>query len=194
MEGYIPLDQQKCRLALREHIVHVDSRDRNRSIYAGTNEWKVRLESTGTDSGANTGKKFDRVVSVELLHASLPNTNSVLDEPYLILDVEELRCNPVVSGTNITLKNAFTKLMLDTTTDAFAKVTHCFGQSKIAFETPITLNSLTIRIYDDTGTLFNFGSDTSPPTAVTETVQTSFTFKVTTIEQDVGSFAQPLFG
>lgn len=174
-------------LMLVDNYISIDSRDRDRAAYPGANRFRVMFEATDNYNGATTGFRYKNIYSIQLRSITVPNTNGVLDQPYLLLDVEELRKYNIMDGTNIALKHAFVKIHLLETTNAFTRnsleygfpVDFIFKQASMG-----SLNSLTLRILKPDGTLFDFGTDTSPPAPVNETMQCSMVFKVTTLSPD----------
>lgn len=181
------LGSGQSNLITKTHYVNIDSRDRDRVIYPSTNKFKVMFEPSDNYNGASTGYKHKNVHSIKLKNITVPNLNNVLDQAYLLLDISEFHNYHTVEGTNRSLQKAFTKIHLLETTNAFAKNSLEFSApSELIFEqSPLaSLNSLTITILKPDGTPFVFGTDTSPPTAVNEAIQTSMSFEITTLLPD----------
>jgi hypothetical protein len=76
--------------------VQVCSNDRNSALYGKTNNFKICFE------------KIKNVIEIELVSAILPNQNDILDEPYLVIEIDELPSNIEFSCNNI--KKAFAML------------------------------------------------------------------------------------
>ena len=173
-----------------DNYVSIDSRDRDRAAYPNSNQFRVLFEPSDSYIGASTGIRYKNIHSIELKSITVPNTNAVLDLPYLIVTIDELKGRRVMTGTNITLDNAFAKIHLLETTTAFARNTNDYGlplEYKFK-QAPLSwLNSLSISILAPDGTPFNFGTDMATGLPVNELLQTSFVFKITTLEMDTGN-------
>lgn len=153
--------------------LQICSNDRDTDVYPETNNFKLCFE------------RIKNVVEIELVSAIFPNQNSVLDEPYLIIEIDELPSNIEFSCQNV--KKAFAMLpMKKPNKDTASFIVPELGQNyktTMKFKTPLaSLASLTISIKDLNGNLFNFGSDSAPPT---KSLQTTFMFRVSHIEADM---------
>ncbi len=156
-----------------EKYVQVCSNDRDTSIYPDPNNYKINFE------------KIKNVVEVELVSVILPNQNNILDEPYVLIEINELPSNIEFSSNNI--KNAFAILpMKKPNKDTGSFIIPELGQNyrtPLKLKTPIaSLQSFTISIKDLNGNLFDFGSDTPTPT---KSLQNSFVFKIKRMEKDM---------
>lgn len=144
---------------LTEHYEHIDSGNRNltntnRPVYPSRANFKIELDSTVRD-----------IHSVELLGLVLPNLDNILDEPYLILQIDELNGiyagNPRIPCTAVVhLQNPI----------AGQNYTHVAACKKVAERSPIfyrppkaKIDALTIKILKSDGTLVNLGTDVSTP-------------------------------
>ena len=166
------------------HYLTIDSRDRDRTSYPDPNSYVVHLGSVDNDSGAHTQTNYKNLVKIELLHCIIPNRNNIKDEIYILLEIDEL--GGVYNATNNNTRNSFAKLhshsmsASDTFFDAVSPGDYFI--SKNYEPTPLSnLSKLTIKFKKYDGTLFNFGSDSTPPTDPTIEIQNTLTFKITTM-------------
>lgn len=153
--------------------VQICSNDRNTTTYPSTNFFKGCFE------------KIKNVVEIELISAILPNQGTILDEPFLIIEIDELPSNIEFSCKNI--QKAFALLpMKKPNKDTASFIIPELGQNyktSMKFKTPLaSIQSFTVSIKDLSGNLFNFGADTVPPT---KSLQTTFMFKITALESDM---------
>jgi hypothetical protein len=157
------------KMVYREEIHHVsvESIERNLSItrttlnkihvsgYAFSSLYKINLQNT-----------YRNITSIELISAYTGTTidgvnlNGIMNEPYILLIVDELDGN--FDSSNINISNAFCKLPI--TGSAASKYNRIIGgginQHKRYYPTPLaSLNSLTIRLLKRNGELANFGPE-----------------------------------
>ena len=157
-----------------EYYIVVRSEDRDTANYPQPQSYRVPIEHT-----------LKNIHSVELIEGYIPDQNNVTQEPYLILDIPELRDHPMIS-TSAAISNAFTILQMSPPVTAgyfiwFDKRTH-ENTIKYYRNSKAQLNFLTINIKDNQGNLFDFGDDTagSPPN---KSLQNMFIFKVVVREK-----------
>ncbi len=157
----------------------VNSNDRDRTAYPNTNNFKITFQ-----------ERIKNIVEIELITVRLPNKSGILDEPYLLIDINELKSNINCNSNN--LYDAFAILPLkkpDKDTDGF--ITPELGQNNKLykrFKIPLaSLDQITISVKDMYGNLYDFGSDPGPDVdlANSKKVQVSFVFKFTIIEPEV---------
>lgn len=174
---------------LVEHLVVIDSADRDRNAWPNPNNYQIKFRPANGYTGAAIQQEYKNIRSIELVHATFPATNSVTSEPYLLLNIKELE-GMVYQGTNLQLQNAFGILYLDS---SYGSNTFINADLKVVSHPTIyfrneplaNLNQMTISITNKSGTPFNFGSDTSPPTAVNATLQNMLVFKIKTSEKSM---------
>ena len=172
----------------KEYYVNIDSRDRDRTLYPASNNFVVKFSSTASDSETNACIKLDlrNIYSVELVHAILPNGSSVTtNERLLYLDIEELGSGTIY-GTNKNATNSTFILIPEYTHGASSaySVSKYQLKTKRIFDKKLLdrLPKMTLRFLKTDGTLINFGTDATPPTDPTETVQVNVMLKITTVE------------
>lgn len=153
------------------HYQILESKSRDLSVYPSPSDYRI-----------NFGSSLRNIKEIELIGGTIPDTNSVLNEPYLsleILDIENLEA----ADTN--RDKAFSILQLQTPTTAakFINISNsvCQGTKKI-FKNPLaSLNRMHIRIKDLNNNIFNFGDDTTG--GPNKSLQNVFIFKITTLEK-----------
>jgi hypothetical protein len=156
--------------------VQVCSNDRDSALYGKTNNFKICFE------------KIKNVIEIELVSAILPNQNDILDEPYLVIEIDELPSNIEFSCNNI--KKAFAMLPLKKPNkDTASFIVPELGQNyktTMKFKTPLaSIQSFTLSIKDLNGNLFDFAPSDSSQTE--KNLQTTFMFRVTSLEADMSS-------
>lgn len=183
---------EKPSTVLTARCVNIDSRDRNRNNYPTSNNFQVQMNPSNTFSGAALFENFRNIYSIRLIEAVLPDFSG--DQPYLTLVIPELQ--DTMSGTNDTLKKSFAILYPDRVLTNFVScrvkdMCYCFKK----FNPPLAnIRSLTFQFFDPDGTLHDFGTDTNPPTAVTNTVQVMLTIEITIIASNRAPLeAMPIF-
>jgi hypothetical protein len=154
------------------NYVALESKSRDTTAYPQPNSYRIVF-----------GDSYRNVKSIELIAATIPDKNSVLSEPYLVLKIDEFD-NIESSDTN--LDNAFTILQLNSPNSSGSFIDLdmyiCSGTVKI-FKTPLArLDRMSVSIRDYDNTLFDFGDDTSgsPPN---KQFQNMLLFKIITQER-----------
>jgi len=162
--------------------VVIDSRDRNRTFYPGSNKFMVQINPTDQYDGAAINTQLKNVDSINLTDCIVPNFTG--NHPYLTLIIPELQ--QTISGTNDKLRKAFAILIPDKVNGDF--VTCKTKDNNIClkkFNPPLaSISHLTLEFYTPAGDLYDFGADSSPPTAPVETVQTMAVMEICTIITD----------
>lgn len=162
----------------REHYLMIDSRDRDRNIYPNPNNYTIQFDN-GIDG--NIQEKFRNIVSIQLVDGHVPDAVTA-SQPYITLDIPEL--HSTYAGTNNHLSNTFAVLIPETKGTAFARF-KLVSPAINKFRTPIaSLNKLTFQFKNYDGAFYDFGTDTTPPTALTIGIQNSLLLKIVTRERD----------
>jgi len=161
---------------IHESFVIVHSTDRDVSKYPSPAKYRIELD-----------KIYENVREVSLHCAILPNLNSIFNEPYLLLTVDEVG-GSAFRGTNRFTEEAMALLTVcdDNATDKkfFTLIGDHVGygsQQRIA-----KLSSLTIQFTDAKNQLFDFGTD-APGSSINHDAQNTLIFKV---KHDVFIFNQ----
>ena len=177
---------QFAKTTVYDRYIALSSSYRDHQVYPNSNEFKINFEV------------IKNVVEVEMISAIIANQNSVLNEPFLVIEIEELQSNIIFTRDNI--NQAFALLPLKSATQIGAGyILPELGQNFktiLRFKTPVSsISCFTIRIKDIDGNLFDFGTDSTFPTPVLKALQNTFMFKIKTVEADTTTTvpATPLF-
>jgi hypothetical protein len=154
-----------------EHYLSISSRDRDMSLYPDVNKYIV-----------NFPREFKNIHSIELVQAIIPAQNNVEQEPYLLLNIDEIQDVMISNDRYIANAFAFLQLAAPTTASGFIQIDKRIHENTVkTFQTPkASLSKMTINISDCTGTLFNFGTDGPTPL---KSLQNTFIFKIITLEK-----------
>jgi len=186
---FFQLPQQNLIINPAPIYLFIDSRDRDRARYPNPNRYRIPLVSSDTESNIHTsGIRYKNICSISLLSAVVPNTNNILDELYVVLQIDEI--DPMYDASNPSCSKAFTKLHFQEVCagSTFLRLDKGVGDplTKVFYPKPLaSLASLTISFRKHDGTLFNFGTDTSPPANPNQSLQNSLTFEIMTKVTDV---------
>lgn len=158
----------------REYYLVVSSKDRDPSIYPNPNSFRINLP-----------KVYRNIHSVELIQAIIPDKNSVLSEPYLVLTVNELE--DIMESNDPNISDAFAILMLapPNATGGFISVDNRIHENTVLkFVTPkANLSTMTIKLTDFSGELFDF---TNTSGVIDKQYENTFIFKITQLEKSTG--------
>jgi len=175
------------------YYIDIDSRERDRTIWPDPQNYQIKFQGT-SDHENVIGQVYKNIKSIELISMCIPNTNNVLDEQYLLLQIDEIN-NKKRRSANINVDKAFTRLIFQ---DLAAVNYLCIDKdisSPLILEYPkndllASLSKMTISLRRYDGTLFDFGTDTVAPTPFDETVQNSMTFKITELVRDTSKMGK----
>lgn len=154
----------------RIDYVYVSSVDRDVTAYPKTNHYRINFDN------------FKNVKSVTMVSATIPNQNSVLNNPLVLVQVEEI--NHIRFGTTCGINKGFSLLPLKGPTQAsdgfIVPELACNYNSPVYYRTPLAkLNSFTISLVDINGDLIDFGEAGG---SVALKYQNAFMFKIVTME------------
>lgn len=123
----------------------INSSDRDTSKYPKVNDYKINLNKT-----------FKNIVSIEIISGSFANKNSILDNPYILVQVDGIE-NFTFSNNNAS--KGFATLYLKNTTGAHVLPDiGCTDGYIKQFKTPVaSLSSIAVKLLSPDGTLFDFG-------------------------------------
>ncbi len=166
---------------LEERCIIIDSRDRDRTKYPDSNNFQIKIRGSDQDVGV-VEYECRNIKSIELMKCVMPSSviNGTTGVPYLILEIPEL--DALYHGTNRHLDSGFGYLSPQDSIGT--KFVGCKYENlcKRIYEPALgSLGSMTIKIRRPNGELFNFGTDTSPPTAVNDDVQVMLIFRIIAI-------------
>ena len=170
---------EKVATMLDARCVAIDSRDRNRDSYPNSNRFQVQVNPSNTFVGAALYTNFKNIRKIRLVQAILPDFTG--SHAYIILVIPELQDTLV--GTNDVLKKSFAMLFPDQVNGDFvncrvADMCYC---AKTFTPALANIRTLTLEFYAPDGTLVDFGTDASLPTAPTSTVQNMLVLEITTV-------------
>ncbi len=147
----------------------VSSRDRDTDVFPSVNKYVINLN-----------QEIKNIYSIELFSASIPNQGSPADEPYLLLQIDEIK--ETIQSNNKAVSDSFAILPMPANVpvgDNFINLKSNYYENieKVYYETSkASLNKMSISIKKEDGALFDFGSDT--PNAPNKTFQNTFTFRI----------------
>ncbi len=144
------------------------------------------------DYRINFDQPFKNVKEIELISAIFPNQpaassgGDILNESHFILDIDGLNYIEFPNNTGSQALKGFSILPLKTATKSSGGFINpelgCIYHKSKVFKTPLaSLNHVTIKIRDNTGTLYDFGY---PNGTTLKTHQNHFVFKITIEEVD----------
>lgn len=144
----------------------INSNERDISAYPNSNNFSVKLNET-----------FKNIYSIELIDATVPDKNNIEQQPYLLLQVDQIQ--DTINSTNSALASSFAilKLLPAITPGFFISMDRSSWEKtpKIYKDSKASLSRMTISIKKPDGTLFDFVQDTP----VNPLYQCLFTFKIT---------------
>ena len=149
----------------------VSSRDRDFVKYPNVNSYVVEFIT-----------EFKNISAIELVQAIIPAKNSVEEEPYLLLEIDEISDVMFSKDRFITDSFAMLQLAAPTTAGGFIQIDKRIHENTVRyFKIPkASLSKMTITLRDCAGNIFNFGTDSNPPQ---KALQNTFIFKITTLEK-----------
>ena len=176
MEDFIVPPPQALIKDPRDAYITVNSLDRNRTEWPSSSYFRTSLVNSLYRGHKN-------IHSIKLLSAVIPKTNNVLDEPYLLLQLDEIdgSYDAVTKPSQL----AFTKIYFQPALGKFLRLDKGVGDplTHIFWPTPkASLDDLTISIRKYNGEVFDFGEDNGPQP--NPELQTSFTFEITSWTPD----------
>jgi len=155
----------------RIDYLFINSGDRDTSVYPNPNSYVTRFPT-----------EFRNIKEIELINAIIPDKNSITQEPYLLLRIDEI--DDVMTSSNKQIADSFAFLALANATTAGGFITidkRIHENTPKLFTTPkASLDKMTITITDNTGTPWNFGSDTLVPT---KALQHTLVFRIVTLQK-----------
>ncbi len=155
----------------KKHFLVVSSKDRDVTKYPSSSNFVIGLNNP-----------FKSIYKIELLHATLPDKNSISSEPYLVLNIDELTSNTISSNDTVIEKSfAILYPVIPVTSGSFMQLdSKVFEHTGVEYTiTPkASLSKISIKITDNDGNIFSFGGDNT----LTKDYQCTFIFQITTLE------------
>lgn len=168
---YSVIQEPKIEYQTKDSFLVVSSHDRDHNVYPSTSSYQIQFQ-----------KEYKNVTSIELIQAIVPNQNNVDEEPYLVLQIDEV--NEVMDSNDDTISKGFALMGLVPSSGPFLYLDKCIHENTVKnyVQPKASLDRMTIHIRKYDGSLFDFGSDTPPPNK-NKNRQTTFIFKVQTMEK-----------
>ena len=162
--------EEEIKYVRHESYAFVSSSHRNATSYPLHYDYKIKFTNP-----------YKNVKCIEMLSATIPNTATILDEPVVVFDINEI--NHIDFKVDDTSSKIFTALPLGApskTTNGFITINNS-ARTRLVFKNPIsTLSTLSIRILDVDGAVIDFGA---PAGSTAKALQHSFVLKITTEEK-----------
>lgn len=152
-----------------ENFLVVTSNDRNVVANPKTGQYYIDLNNV-----------FKRIKQIQLIHAILPKQGTILNQPYLLLTVNELSNSLYANDQHISSCFQLLPILTPVTGGDYIHLDTRKNQESIVYFIPSpkeSLKRITINIKDYQGNIFDFGE---PNGDVTKTFQNTFIFKITT--------------
>lgn len=165
-------------MAQRIHFVTIDSRDRDRNLWSKSSQFEVKFDPVTGYTGAGVQTSFRNVISIELVDAIHPHVEGY---SHFYLRIREINGN-LLSTNGF---KYFGKIMPKTIVGGFVySYNEMSDNNKIVFQVRGTrIDKLTIEVLTPDGEVADFGTDTGISQAPNPTVQTSFTFRIVTEQE-----------
>lgn len=178
--SWFQLPQENLIINPAPSYLTINSADRDRSKWPSTSHFQIKFidDAPGQPNGV-TGKQYRNIQSVKLLSATIPQLNNVLDQPYLLLQVDEVQ--GMYDASTLPVSRAFSKLHFEPTPGPapILRLDRGVGDplTREFWPTPLaSLDRLTLSIRTYNGDVFSFGTDGGDD--IDPTLQTSFTFEI----------------
>lgn len=162
-----------------EHYINISSNNRDSSNYPLHYDYRINFDFP-----------YKNIKSIELVSVILPNQTAtssggnILNEPYFIIDVDEINYIEFPNNNGSKALKGFGIIPLKAPTQTSGGFINpelgCIYHTSKIYKTPLaSLNSLTIKIRDINGNLYDFGQANG---STSKEYQNSFVFKITTEE------------
>jgi len=155
--------------------VTISSRDRDMSVYPSPNHYCIKLPHD-----------LKNIYSVEIINGVIPDQNNVKQEPYLLLKIDELMYENMIS-VDKNMSDAFAILHMSPPISSgyFINVDKkTFEHTVLRFETPkASLSKLTVTLTDCDGVPFDFGAEPDPNVPA-KSLQNTFIFRIVTYKKN----------
>ena len=166
----------KDNVLYREYYVTIDSNDRDRTIWADSGNFQVKMQPENTFQGATINRAFKNVRSIEVMNVIYPNVNKVTDEMYIFLCFPEIE--GVFESTNYIGNKAIAKLIPSTLVGNYISI-HFDKSERPKRYFPfhgVRIDKLTVEFRKNNGDLFVFGPDNKD--TPNRLLQTSITLRI----------------
>jgi hypothetical protein len=156
------------------YYLSVSSKERDVSLYPNVNSYVVHFQ-----------KEFKNIYSVELIQAIIPDRNDVVNEPYLLLKIDELEDVMVSNDKHVSDAFAILQLAPPTTSGYFIQLDKRIHENTVKyFRIPkASLSKMTVKITDYNGTPFDFLDGATDSASPNKAYQNTFVFKIVCLEK-----------
>lgn len=163
------LHEKNIQYESKVDYLHVSSAERDPLRFPDVNNYTVYFD-----------REFKNVKSIELIQSIIPATNSVANEPFLVLKINEVE--HTMYSKNALIDGSFAILQMATPVNGWVQIRKDIHEIVVKnYITPLSsLTKFSIGIYKKDNTLFDFGTDTDP---IDLDLQNHFVFKITTVEK-----------
>lgn len=155
----------------KESFLFITSRSRNTTMYPSTSNYSIDLDN-----------EYRNIRSIELVQAIIPDKGNVTQEPYLLLQINEI--DNVMDSPDNMISKSFAFLCTNTATEPgyFITIDRSVHENtpKIYKDLRSSLSKLTLRLVDSSGNQFSFGNPVNP---LDKLYQTTFIFRIVTLEK-----------
>jgi hypothetical protein len=173
------INEPSMEYTTHDNYLSISSSNRDVSSYPLHYSYRINLD-----------QPFKNVKKIEMISAILPNqpatvsSGDILNEPYLIIDVEEFNYIEFPNNVGSSALKGFSILPLKSPTKSTGGFINpelgcIYHKSKVFKESLASLSSITIRIRDHQGNLYDFGQGAG---STNKDYQNHFIFKITTEE------------
>ena len=158
-----------------DNYLVISSVDRDTTIYPSSSYFVIDLQ-----------KEYRNITEIELIQAIIPDTNNVLSEPYLLLNVKELE--NIMDSNNKYISESFAMLQLcpPVTSGTFIQLDKRISENVILnYRTPkARLSRMSISVTNSLGNVFEFSGTSGGDGTINKSTQSQFVFKITTLDTD----------
>lgn len=149
--------------------ITISSLERDTTVFPNPGKFTITL-----------AQELKNITSIELIQVILPNVNSVTNEPYLLLKIDELEDVMISNDRNIS--DAFALIQLAQPVGGFIHTDkRTYENTTKIFLTPkASLSKMTIQFANLFGNVFDFKGETA---VGDKSIQVTLVFKVVTLEK-----------
>jgi hypothetical protein len=166
----------------RVSYVTINSKDRDTDIYEQPESYTIDLKEL-------IGTEFKNVESFRLLHAELPDLNSISDEPYLILCIKQIQDTYSRHYHTSNIPDLYDILTFSSNYRTSDYIYVKEGKQIFFKPSMARLSKLSISIRDQEGNLFSWGDDSGVAFSIDK--QHSMTFEIVELVQNINCI-QPM--
>jgi hypothetical protein len=171
------IQEPDIKYVTHDNYLIVSSKERDIIHYPSSSQFVLNLD-----------QEYRNISRIELIQCIIPDKNNVTSEPYLLLNIKELE--NTMDSNNKEISEAFSMLQLNqpVVPDSFIQlITQIHENVVLIYKTPkASLSKITLSITDSNGVIFDFGGAGTR----TKAYQTTFVFKITTLDSSQKSLNQ----